>query len=100
MGTCLKTTHNTLEKNSFKRVVQYSVHEETRTRAGFVFAQKTDPKIGPLMGRFPEFKPSDRAEIWRYGRYGNSTVYEWLDLPKDIRAGLWRPRPKLVQISV
>ena len=46
-------------------IFQYSVHEETWTRSGFVFvfAQKTDPKIGPLIGRFPEFEPSDRAEI-------------------------------------
>ena len=55
-----------------------------------------DPKVGPLIGRFPEFEPSDQAEIWRGGRYGNSAVDERLDLPKDLRAGLWGPRPKLV----
>ena len=98
MGTCLKTTHNTLEENSSKKVVQYHVHKETCIRVGSVFAQKTDPKIGPLIRRFPEFKPSDQAEIWRGGRYGNSALDEWLDLPKDVRARCWRPRPKLVQI--
>ena len=59
-----------------------------------------DPKIGPLIGRFPEFEPSGRAEIWRGDRYGNSAVDERLDLPKDLRAGLWRPRPKLLQIPI
>ena len=54
----------------------------------------------PLIGRFPEFEPSDRAEIWRGGRYVNSAVDERLDLTKDLRAVLWRPRPKLVQIPV
>lgn len=39
-------------------------------------AQKTYPKIGPLIERFPEFELSDRAEIWRGGRYGNSAVDE------------------------
>ena len=62
--------------------------------------KKMDPKIGPLIGRLPEFEPSDRAEIWRGGRYGNSAVDERLDLPKDLRAGIWRPRPKLAQIPI
>ena len=54
--------------------------------------------IVELIGRFLEFGRSDRAEFLVGGRYGNSAVDEWLDLPKDLRAGLWRPRPKLVQI--
>ena len=76
MVMCLKTTHNTLEENSSKKVVQYHVHKETRIRVGSVFAQKTDPKICPLIGRFPEFEPSDQAEIWRGSRYGNFSVDE------------------------
>ena len=100
MGACLKTTHNTLEENSYKKVHQCHVHKETWIRVGSVFAQKTDPKIDPLIGRFPEFESSDQAEIWRGGGYGNSAVDEQLDLPKDLQARLWRPRPKLVQIPV
>ena len=61
---------------------------------------ENNQKIGPLIGRFPEFEPSDRAEILRGGRYGNSAVDERLDLPNDLRARLWRPDPKLVQIPV
>ena len=62
--------------------------------------QKTAPKIGPLIRKFPEFEPSDRAEIWWGGSYGDFAVDERLDLPKDLLTGLWRPRPKLVQIPV
>ena len=62
--------------------------------------QKTYPKSDALIGRFPEFGWSDRAEILRGGRYGNSAADEWLDLPKDLRDGLWRLCPKLVQIPV
>jgi hypothetical protein len=62
--------------------------------------QKTDPKIDALLGRFPEFEPSDRAEILRGGRYRNSAADQRLDLPKDVRARCWTPRSKLVQIPV
>ena len=46
--------------------------------------QKTDQEIGPLIGRFPEFEPSDRVEILRGGRYRNSAADQRLDLPKDV----------------
>ena len=49
--------------------------------------QKTYPKSDALIGRFPEFGRSDLAEILRGGRYGNSTVDEWLDLLKDLELG-------------
>ena len=62
--------------------------------------QKTDPKSDALIGRFPEFGRSDRAEILRGGRYRNSAADQRLDLPKDVRARSWTPRPKLVQIPV
>ena len=83
---CLETKHNTPYKTYFKKDVQNPVHKETRILVGSVFAQKTDPESGALIGRFPEFGRSDRAEILRGGRYGNSTADEWLDLPKDLRA--------------
>ena len=47
--------------------------------------KKTDPKSDALIGRFPEFEQSDRAEILSGGRYGNSAD-ERLDLPNDLRA--------------
>ena len=57
-------------------------------------------KLMHLIGRFPEFELSDRAKILRTSRYGNSAAGERLDLPKDVRADCWTPRPKLVQIPV
>ena len=62
--------------------------------------QKTDPKSDALIGSFPEFGRSDRAEFLAGGRYGNSAANQWLDPPKDIRARCWIPRPKLVWILV
>ena len=60
------------------------------------FRAETDTKINALLGHFPEFERSDRAEIFRDGRYGNSAADEWLDLPKDVRAECWTTRPNLV----
>ena len=51
---------------------------------GFVLAQKIDPKSDALIGSFPEFGRSDRAEFLAGGRYGNSTANKWLDPPKDV----------------
>ena len=62
--------------------------------------QKTNLKSDALIGRFPEFGRSDRAEILRGGRYRNSAADQRLDLPKDVRARSWTPRPKLIQIPV
>ena len=50
--------------------------------------QKTDPKSDALIGRFPEFEQSDRAEILRGGRYGDSAEDERLDLPNTLQDGL------------
>ena len=85
-GHVFKNNAQYPRENSSKKVVQYHVHKETWIRVGSVFAQKTDPEIDPLIGRFPEFETSDLAEIWRGGRYGNSAVDEWLNIPKDVRA--------------
>ena len=57
-------------------------------------------KIDALLGLDPEFERSDRAEILRGGRYRNYAADQRLDLPKDVRARSWTPRPKLIQIPV
>ena len=92
--------HNTLGENSFMKVVPYHVHKDTLIQVGSVFAQETDLKSDALIGMFPEFGRSDRAEILRGGRYRNFAADQRLDLPKDVRAGSWTPRPKLIQIPV
>ena len=65
-----------------------------------LLAQKTDPKSDALIGSFPEFGRSDRAEFLAGGRYANSAADQRLDLPKDVRARCWTPRSKLVRILV
>ena len=60
--------------------------------------QKTDPKSDALIGRFPEFGRSDRAEFLAGGRYGNSTADQRLDLPKDVRARCWTSHSKRIRI--
>ena len=65
-----------------------------------VLAQKTDSKSDALIGRFPEFGRSDRAEVLAGGRYGNSAADQWLDLPKDVPARCWTPCSKPVRILV
>ena len=96
---CSETKHNTPYKTSFKKDVRNPVHKR-RSRVGFVFAQKTDPKSDALIGRFPEFGRSDRAEFLTGGRYRNFAANQRLDLPKDVRARCWIPRPKLIRILV
>ena len=55
-------------KTSFKKDVRDPVHKEDEFGVGFVLAQKTDPKSDALIGSFPEFGRSDRAEFLARGR--------------------------------
>ena len=44
------------------------------------------PKIDALLGLDPEFERSDRAEIFRIGRYKSFVANQRLDIPEHVPA--------------